>query len=179
MLLTLSSAGLLAACALAPVTATVESSDPAALMRARTFAIESPPAGGLTLDPRLRAAIDGGLTDVMVKRGYRAAAAPVDLRVVWRVAPAGREAQDARGRPALEAHTSIGPGDPFDSYRAPGGADAGTDRGLLAVTIVDAAGAVVWQATSEAMATGRASAVEAGHRAAKAALAGVPKAAAR
>lgn len=170
---------LIAACASAPITSTVQASDPAAFAQARTFVLAGPPEGGIALDPKLRAAVESGLAEGLRRHGYAPAAGAADLRVDWRVAPMGRVSQDASSRPALEAHTPIGPGDPYAGYRAPAGADAGANAGMLLVTISNASGAVVWQATSEGMATGAASAVRGAGRAAKSAVAGAPKSTAR
>jgi hypothetical protein len=156
----------------------VQASDPAAFAQARTFVVQGPPPGGLALDPNLRAGVESGLAAALQQRGYRPASGAADLTVSWQVAPTGRVYQDAPSRPALEAHTPVGPGDPYAAYRAPAGAGEGTAAGLLLVTVKTAGGDVVWQATSEGAATGRAQAARGASRAARAALKGIPPAAA-
>lgn len=171
-------AALVAACAAAPLTSTVQASDPAAFAAARTFAVQGPPPGGLVLDDELRAGVEAGLAEALQQRGYRAVSGDADLTVSWQVAPTGRIYQDAPSRPALEAHTPVGPGDPYAAYRAPAGAGEGTVSGLLLVTVKNVRGDVVWQATSEGAAPGKASAARSASRAAKGALKGIPASAA-
>lgn len=172
-------AAFVAACAVAPITSSVQASDPAAFAQARTFVVQGPPAAGLALDPKLRAGVEAGLAAALQQRGYRPADGAADLTVTWQVAPTGRVYQDAPARPALEAHSSIGPGDPYAAYRSPAGAGEGTASGLLLVTVKNAGGAVVWQATSEGAAPGKASAARGADRAAKAALKGIPASSAK
>jgi hypothetical protein len=165
---------LIAGCAVAPITSSVQASDPAAFAQARSFVVQGPPPGGLALDPALRAGIDAGLAEALQRRGYQPATGAPDLTVSWQVAPTGRIYQDAPARPALEAHAPVGPGDPYAAYRAPGGAGEGTASGLLLVTVKNAAGVVVWQATSEGAAARTASAARGARRAAQGALQGIP-----
>lgn len=170
---------LFAGCAVAPLTSSVQASDPAAFAQSRTFAVQGPPEGGLALDPNLRSGVESGLAEALQRKGYRPASGAADLTVSWQVAPTGRIYQDAPSRPALEAHTSVGPGDPYGAYRAPAGAGEGTPSGLLLVTVKNADGAVVWQATSEGAASGKAAAARSAHRAATATLGGIPASAAK
>jgi hypothetical protein len=170
---------LCAACAVAPLTSSVQASDPAAFAQARTFVVQGPPPGGLALDPQLRAGVEAGLSETLQRHGFAPAAGAADLTVSWQVAPTGRVYQDAPSRPALESHTPVGPGDPYSGYRAPAGAGEGTVAGLLLVTVKNSAGAVVWQATTEGAGGGRSAAARNASRAARAALQGIPASAAQ
>jgi hypothetical protein len=170
-------AALLAACAVAPVTTQVQSSDPAAFARARSYALEPPPAADDVYAGRLKVAVEGGLRAALERKGYRAAAGVPDLRVAWRVVRTGRVPQDAPDRPRAEAHTPIGPGDPYAGYRAPAGSDGGATAGLLLVTVTDSGGRLVWQAVAEGLAAGEASALRTARHAAEDVLKAAPQAA--
>jgi hypothetical protein len=122
--------------------------------------------------------VESGIAEALQQRGYRPVSGDADLTVSWQVAPTGRIYQDAPSRPALEAHTPVGPGDPYATYRAPAGAGEGVASGLLLLTVKNARGDVVWQATSEGAAPGKASAARGASRAAKGALQGIPASAA-
>jgi hypothetical protein len=168
---------LLVACA-APETL-VQSIDAAAIAAATTFGIEAPDASGATdpaLAERLQAAVESEITRALSAKGYQhAALAGADLKVSYRLASMGRVARDERENPQAESRTTLGPGDPYGSYHPLAGTGAGARRGMLLVTITNAkSGAVVWQATSEGVATSTTSAVGAVERSVRAALAEVP-----
>ncbi len=166
----------LAGCAAAPITSTVQSRDDAGFAKASTFSIVAPVEANAPIAPKLHAAVDAALTDGLKRHGYVPATGTPDLKVEGRAVATGRVYPAAPDRPRAEMHTSVGPGDPYGSYAAPGGAEIGANTGMLLVTITNAAGRVVWQATAEGAATGESSAVTAASRAAAAAIEQVPKA---
>ena len=109
-----------------------------------------------------------------------AALANDDLRVSYRLASLGRVAPEDRENPMSEPRTSVGPGDPSSEYVPLSGTGVGARQGILLVTITEAkTGAVVWQATSEGIASSTASAVSAVTRGTQAALEKVPAASKR
>jgi hypothetical protein len=170
---------LLVACA-TPETL-VQSIDTKAFAAATTFGIEAPDASAAS-DPgyteRLQTAVESEIAQTLSAKGYqRSALAEADLKISYRLASMGRVARDERQDARAEARTSLGPGDPYGEYQPLTGSSAGARRGMLLVTITDGkSGAVVWQATSEGVASSSTSAVAAVTRSAHAALAKVPAA---
>jgi hypothetical protein len=171
--------GLLASCA-APDTL-VQSTDAAAIARASTFAIEAPPAASDAVASadvaRLRAAVESEIGRSLAAKGYRPAErATADLWIAYRLVPMGRIAREDRENPIAASRPSMGPGDPYGTYEPLAGAGGGERLGMLLVTITDArSGAIVWQATSEGMATTSASAARGAARGTHAALAKLPQ----
>lgn len=169
----------LAACA-TPETL-VQSIDTSAFATATTFGIEAPDASAAS-DPgyaeRLQAAVESEIVRTLSAKGYhRSAFAEADLKISYRLASMGRIARDDRENAWAESRTSLGPGDPYAPYQPLAGTSAGARHGMLLVTITDAkSGAVVWQATSEGVASSSTAAIGVVTRSAHAALAKIPAA---
>jgi len=159
----------------------IESTDAATLAAASSFAIDPPPSGttgaatpqeGL----RLRAAIEGEITQIFINKGYRLAdPQAADLVVTYRLVYMGRVKRDDHEDVIAESRVAGGPGDPYGTYQPIPESAQGERREMLLVTIADRkSSAIIWQATNEGLATGTSSAVSEVSRAARVTLAKLP-----
>ena len=171
---------ILGACA-APQTL-LQSVDASALAAASTYAIEPPPPGTIGADTRhegerLRTSIEGEIARVLDGKGYgRSERETADLRVSYRLVSMARLKLDEREDAVAESRVGPGPGDPYGSYHPLPESAQGERHEMLLVTITDRRSAtIVWQATNEGLATSAGSAVSEVSRAAREALAKVPK----